>query len=57
MGFDCLLDLFGKFRKKKTRFSDVEKQARDLMSKYAGGIIQKINSATGWNRWKSISAI
>ena len=41
MGFDYLLDLFGKFRKKNTRFSDVKKQARDLMSKNAGDTIKK----------------
>ena len=41
MGFDYLLDLFGKFRKKKTKFSEVEKRAASLLSEYASGAIQK----------------
>ena len=41
MGFDYLNDLFGKFRKKKTKFSEVEKRATNLLSKYARGTIQK----------------
>lgn len=41
MGFDYLNDLFGQFRKKKTKFSEVEKRATSLLSKYARGSIQK----------------
>lgn len=41
MGFDYLYDLFGKFRKKETRFSEVEKRAINLLSQYAKGSIQK----------------
>lgn len=41
MSFDYLDDLFGKFRKKKTKFSEVEKRAASLLSEYASGAIQK----------------
>ena len=41
MGFDYLFDLFGKFRKKKTKFSEVEKRAALLLRKYADGSIQR----------------
>ena len=41
MSFDYLDDLFGKFRKKKTKFSEVEKRAASLLSAYASGAIQK----------------
>ncbi len=41
MSFDYLDDLFGKFRKKKTIFSEVEKRAASLLSEYASGAIQK----------------
>ena len=41
MSFDYLDDLFGKFRKKKTKFSEVEKRAACLLSEYASGAIQK----------------
>ena len=41
MSFDYLYDLFGKYRKKETKFSEVEKQATDLLSRYAMGTIQK----------------
>ena len=41
MSFDYLDDLFGKFRKKKTKFSEVEKSAASLLSEYASGAIQK----------------
>jgi hypothetical protein len=41
MSFDYLDDLFGKFRKKKTKFSEVEKRAASLLSEYASSAIQK----------------
>ena len=41
MSFDYLDDLFDKFRKKKTKFSEVEKRAASLLSEYASGAIQK----------------
>ena len=34
MSFDYLLDLFGKFRKKRNRFTNLEKKAMDLMSSF-----------------------
>ncbi len=41
MGYDYLNDLFGKFRKKKTKFSEVEKRATKLLSKYASGTLRQ----------------
>ena len=41
MSFDYLDDLFGKFRKKKTKFSEVEKRAASLLSEYASSEKQK----------------
>ena len=38
MSFDYVLDLFGEFRKgKKTRFTDVETTAKDLLDKFVKG--------------------
>ena len=34
MPFDYLSDVFGKFRKRKTRFSDLEKRAKDLLRSF-----------------------
>ena len=39
MSFDYLSDTFGKFRKRKTRFSDVENRAKDLLRSFVDGAI------------------
>ena len=41
MGYDYLYDLFGKYRKKETRFSEVEKRAINLLIQIATGNIDK----------------
>ena len=40
MGFDYLYDLFGRFREKETKFSEVEERAMKLLSLYASGKIE-----------------
>lgn len=40
MSFDYLSDIFGKFRKRKTRFSDVESWAIRLIKAFVAGEIQ-----------------
>lgn len=39
MSFDYVLDTFGKFRKKKTRFTELESRATDLLSSFVAGKI------------------
>jgi len=39
MSFDYLSDVFGKFRKRKTRFTDLEKRAEDLLKSFVDGSI------------------
>lgn len=39
MSFDHLLDLFGKFRKKRNRFTNLERKATDLMASFFNGSI------------------
>ena len=41
MGYDYLYDLFGKYREKETRFSEVEKRAINLLIQIATGNIDK----------------
>lgn len=41
MGFDYLNDLFGRFREKKTKISDVEERAKELLSLYAKGYVER----------------
>ena len=37
MSFDYILDTFGKFRKRKTRFTELEKRAIALLSSFVNG--------------------
>ena len=49
MSFDYVLDLFGEFRKgKKTRFTDVETTAKDLLDKFVKGEISNKDFADGF---------
>ena len=49
MSFDYISDLFGKFRKgKKTRFTDVETKAKDLLEKFVKGEISNKDFAEGF---------
>lgn len=47
MSHDYIMDLFGKFRKgKKTRFSELEETAKDLLKKFVQGEISNKEFAT-----------
>ena len=41
MGFEYLDDLFGRFREKETKFSEVEERAKELLSLYASDNIER----------------
>ena len=41
MSFDYLYDLFGRFREKETKFSEIEKRAKILLSLYAKGDVER----------------
>ena len=41
MSFDYLYDLFGRFREKETKFSEVEEHAKKLLSLYAKGDLER----------------
>lgn len=41
MSFDYLYDLFGRFREKETKFSEVEEHAEKLLSLYAKGDLER----------------
>lgn len=41
MSFDYLKDLFGRFRRHETKFSDVERRAFELLFQYSQGVIDK----------------
>ena len=37
MSFDYILDTFGKFRKRKTRFTELEEKAISLLTSFVNG--------------------
>ena len=40
MSFNYILDMFGKFRKRKTRFSEIEENALSLLASFIDGAIE-----------------
>ena len=49
MSFDYLSDVFGKFRKRKTRFTDLEKRTKDLLRSFVDGSIGSRDFAVALN--------
>jgi hypothetical protein len=49
MSFDYLSDIFGKFRKRETRFSDVESRAIWLIKAFVAGEIKDREFANEFN--------
>lgn len=48
MSFDYLYDLFGRFREKETKFSEVEERAKKLLSYMLKGMSKEIPLGIKW---------
>ena len=49
MSFDYILDTFGKFRKRKTRFSELEGKAISLLTSFVNGVMGSKEFAIAFN--------